>query len=458
MEAINRFVDGYNRQDYKEMRSTFSWIFRRIFSEKTLREIYGTQYRMFGPARLVNVRQKSERSSMLELGYGIDTSEHLNLGLVFTKKNKVIGLGSRNNEKYEFPLVVPPARTPAELERLTVRLDSLMQAKYKQGSFNGCVSVIENGQPIFEKCYGYADFKTRAPLNRQTVFELASVSKQFTAMGIMMLAEQGKLQYTDDVRQYIPGFPYKDVTIEHLLTHTGGLREYEEVMEKHWDRTRIAGNADVVAQISRYKLKRAFKPGTKHEYSNTGYVMLAVIIERISGLSYGAFLDKNIFQPLGMTHSRVYNTRRAGETIPNYAWGYVRQDKNYALPDSVADYNYVYYLDGITGDGTVNSTLEDLAKWEKGLRDNRLVSAETLKKAHSAYVLKDGTSVPYGYGWEVQTNPKFAPAVYHSGGWPGYSTFILHMNDRPTSVIVLSNNDYIFTARLTNRLARIVMK
>lgn len=125
-------------------------------------------------------------------------------------------------------------------------------------------------------------------------------------------------------------------------------------------------------------------------------------MERISGFSYHAFLDKQIFQPLGMTRTCVYNTRRKQDTIPNYAWGYVCHQAGYILPDSLVEYDYVRYLDAITGDGTVNSCLQDLAKWEKALRENRLVSAETLKKAHSARILPKGKVTHYGYGWEIQ--------------------------------------------------------
>jgi CubicO group peptidase (beta-lactamase class C family) len=189
-----------------------------------------------------------------------------------------------------------------------------------------------------------------------------------------------------------------------------------------------------------------FKPGTKWQYSNTGFVVLASIIEKISGKSYNDFLAKNIFQPLGMTHTFVYNTRRSTGKIPaNYALGFVFSDSlnRYILPDSLPKFDYVYYLDGIVGDGSVNSTTGDLLKWDRALYTTKLVSKPTLDEMLSPLVqmsLRDSTGF-YGFGVMVQTKTPKGKVISHTGGWPGYSTLIVRRVDIGETIIGLSNNE-----------------
>ena len=204
-------------------------------------------------------------------------------------------------------------------------------------------------------------------MNDSSVFELASVSKQFTAMGIMICKERDLLSYYDNIKKFFPDLPYDNITVRNLLTHTSGLPSYEDQFEKNWDHKKIAFNKDIIDMLERHDTL-FFKPGTKWKYSNTGYALLASIIEKVSGMSYNDFMAKNIFQPLGMTHTFIYNTRRTTGKIPaNYALGFVYSDslKQYILPDSLPKYDYVYYLDGIVGDGCVNSTTGDLFKWDR---------------------------------------------------------------------------------------------
>lgn len=188
------------------------------------------------------------------------------------------------------------------------------------------------------------------------------MSKQFTAIGILLLEKQGKLGLRDTLRKFFPELPYKNISLHQMLTHTSGLPEYEYAMKSKWDQKTIAFNKDLINFLSREKLPVNFKPGTRWEYCNTGYALLASIIEKVSGLSYANFMAQYVFARLGMNHTRVYNTRRSGERIENYAYGFVWSDslKRYILPDSLRDYNFVYYLDGIQGDGTINSTTREL--------------------------------------------------------------------------------------------------
>jgi CubicO group peptidase (beta-lactamase class C family) len=330
-------------------------------------------------------------------------------------------------------------------EKQDNRLDSIdkfMAGQAEYFKFNGNVLVAEKGKVIYQKSFGVRDFYTNTPLNDSSVFELASVSKQFTAMGILLLEKQGKLSVSDSLRKYFPELPYKKISIHHMLTHTSGLPDYEQAMVAKWDRKKIAFNSDMINFLATEKIPVNFQPGAKWEYSNTAYAILASIIEKVSGMTYKDFLAKNIFEPLDMKHTRVYNTRRSGERLENYAYGFVWSDslKQYALPDSLPGYDFVYYLDGIQGDGTVNSTTGDLLKWDRGLVNKTLIGEATLTKMIFPHALSDSTAkVYYGYGVSIGKN-ELGSFITHSGGWPGYVTYLARYTDDDRTIIILSNN------------------
>ena len=313
-------------------------------------------------------------------------------------------------------------------------------------SFNGNVLVTKGGKIIYRQALGYADYTSRRPLNDSTVFELASVSKQFTAIGIMICQEKGLLRYEDNIKRFFPNLPYDHITVRQLLTHTSGLPSYEDQMEKKWDRKKIAHNQNVLDLLITEKDSLLFQPGSKWMYSNTGYTLLASIIEQVSGLSYHDFMAKNIFQPLGMTHTFIYNTRRTTGKIPsNYALGFVYVDslKRYILPDSLPALDMVYYLDGIVGDGCVNSTTGDLFTWQKALFGNKLVSQSSKDLMLSPLVQQSSrdTTNFYGFGVGIQTHTPKGKVISHTGGWPGYRTLLAHRVDPDETIIILSNNE-----------------
>lgn len=325
-------------------------------------------------------------------------------------------------------------------------LKQFMTGQHDYYRFNGNVLVAKGGNIIYQQDLGYADFNSKRPLNDSSVFELASLSKQFTAMGIMILKEKKLLEYSDNVTKIFPGFPYPAITIRQLLTHTSGLPSYEDQFEKKWDRKKIAFNKDIIEMLQQQKDTLFFTPGRKWQYSNTGYAMLASIIEKVSGQSYNDFMAKNIFQPLGMTHTFIYNTRRSTGKIPaNYALGFVYSDslKRYILPDSLKKFDIVYYLDGIVGDGCVNSTTGDLFKWDRALYTNKLVSKPTLDEMLSPLVQTSprDTSTFYGFGVGVQPKTARGKVISHTGGWPGYTTLLVRRTDINETIIVLSNNE-----------------
>ncbi len=339
-----------------------------------------------------------------------------------------------------FPVAVIAQKDHAQL------LQQYMTGQNKYFQFNGNILVAEKGKPVYQQALGYADYNTKRMLNDNSVFELASVSKQFTAMGIMICKERGLLSYDDNIKKFFPNLPYDNITVRNLLTHTSGLPSYEDQFEKNWDRKKIAFNKDVVDMLEKLKDTLFFKPGSKWQYSNTGFALLASIIEKVSEMSYNDFMAKNIFQPLGMTHTYIYNTRRSTKKIPdNYALGYVYADslKRYILPDSLSKFDMVYYLDGIVGDGCVNSTTGDLFKWDRALYSNNLVSKAALDEMLSPLVRTsptDSTSY-YGFGVAVQPKSDKGKVISHSGGWPGYRTLIVRRTDIDETIIILSNNE-----------------
>jgi CubicO group peptidase (beta-lactamase class C family) len=229
-----------------------------------------------------------------------------------------------------------------------------------------------------------------------------------------------------------------------MLTHTSGLPDYEEAMAEKWDHNKIAFNEDMIAFLAKEKLPFSFAPGTKWEYSNTAFALLATIVEKVSGQTFREYMAHHIFKPLQMNHTRIYNTRRSSkDTIPNYAYGFVYDDslKKYLLPDSVADLKFVIYLDGIQGDGIVNSTTPDLLKWDRAVKNHTLLSETTQKEMLKKQALVDTAKQRYyGFGVFLEKS-ELGYVISHSGGWPGYTTSLSRNVDKDQTLIVLSNNN-----------------
>jgi CubicO group peptidase (beta-lactamase class C family) len=334
----------------------------------------------------------------------------------------------------------------------TKQFDSILNSLYTNKKINGNFLVAEKGKVIYSKSFGYADVSTKELIKENSVFELASCSKQFTAMAIMVLKEKGKLKLDDDLAKYIPELDfYKSVTIRNLLNHTGGLPDYMELMDTTFDKTKMAVNKDIIALLAKYKPKALFAPNTKYEYSNTGYALLASVIEKVSGESYADFLNKNIFAPLQMKNTLVYTRRYAPKKIKNYAYGYVYSDslKKYILPDDMLETKMVIWIDGIVGDGCVNSNVTDLLKWDRALYTTKLLSQTGMNELFEVATLNDSTKTNYGFGWAIDNHKEYGKIVNHSGGWPGYATFIeRHVSNDKTIIILQNHDDIVFPMNL----------
>lgn len=323
------------------------------------------------------------------------------------------------------------------------KLDSLFTLLHGQNQFNGEVFIAEKGDVIFNKGYGFASEESKKGINEKTVFELASCSKQFTGAAIILLKREGKLDYSDKLSKYIPELEFwKDITIYDLLRHTSGIPDFIFSMGEEWDASRIATNQDVITFFSVRKDSLDFKPKTRHRYSNTNYALLASIIERVSGKKYGEYLKDNIFKPLRMNATFVYNRRQNPEKrIENYAIGYAWAHDSFTkvtMDDPAFNEPLVYYLDGVEGAAKVNSCAEDIYKWVMALRNNTLLTQKEFDEMTEITRTSTGKEIPYGFGLDVRKGEdKFS--FGHTGSWDGYTTFIYHDAIKDRTIIILQN-------------------
>ena len=321
------------------------------------------------------------------------------------------------------------------------RIDSLFSSLSESNIFNGNVLLAEKGKIIYEKSFGYANETTKEKLNSNTVFELASVSKPITAMAIMILREEKKLKLDDKMIKFLPELDaYPDVTIKNLLNHTSGLPDYMFVMDTIWDKRKTATNNDVISILKKYRPKSLFKPNTQEAYCNTGYVLLASIIERVSGQTYAEFMKKAIFEPLGMDRTFIDHKRAYSREIENYAQGYLYVKNEYILPEKFPRTEFVKWLDDIVGDGSVNSTILDLYKFDRALNTNQLISQKSMKEVFEKGLLTNGALTKNTLGWRVLSTKPFGKIARKSGAWPGYNTYMERNIDTDKTIIILQNH------------------
>lgn len=317
-------------------------------------------------------------------------------------------------------------------EDLINGVDSIVDRYRQHYHFSGQVLVNYKGYRVFQENVGYSNPKKRTSIDSNKAYQLASVSKQFTAMATMMLAESNELSYDDRVVKYFPSFPYRDITLRHLLNHTSGLPNYMWLIEKKYSDTSQAYNDDVIDLLAEYELYLNFKPGTRFSYSNTGYVILASIVEKASGKRFDIFLKDRIFEPLNMNNSFVFS-KALNKLYPSKVEGY-RGNGHYYRPVPYNEH------DGIVGDKGVYSTAEDLYKWDQALYNNKLIPKHEKEEAFQRATLKNGNQVDYGYGFrlEEQNGKK---VVYHNGLWNGFRTSVKRHVEDTFTVIALNNTD-----------------
>jgi CubicO group peptidase (beta-lactamase class C family) len=317
--------------------------------------------------------------------------------------------------------------------------EALSSAESK--GFSGVLLLAVDGKVVLEKSTGFRSFEQKIPLQTTDVFEMASVSKQFTAMMVMKCAEKGLLTYDDELTDYLD-IPYPGITIRQLLTHTNGLPDYQAVMDKHWDKSKVADNAAILEYLRKYQPPMLAQPGEKYEYSNTAYVFLASIVEKVTGRDFIELSREWIFNPLGMGHTDI-RTLEEKAKVPNFAAGHLK-DKNgdYINANKFHSSDYTVWLGNRKGPGRVSSSAQDLLIWDQALYAGTLVSKETLDLAFSPQPLNDGSLSDYGFGWDLSEDPDFGKIVSHTGDNPGYKTLIMRFVDQNKTLILLNNNTH----------------
>lgn len=310
-------------------------------------------------------------------------------------------------------------------------IDDYFQSKYENNKFNGVVLFANCGDPFFKKSYGVTNFKSKDSLTLSSSFQLASVSKPLTSLAILQLYDQGLIKFTDDVRKYIPELPYEGITIDMLLTHKSGLFNYMYFCDRFWDSwTTPISNEETISLICKEKPDVWFYPGKKYNYSNTGYLLLASIVERISGVSFIEYMEKNIFKPSEMDDTHIFDACLSPSVKKEGVIGY-RPNKREAENS---------YLDGVVGDKGVYSNVLDLFKLDQVLYTNTLVKQSTLKIAYTAKHKKLHIDDNYGYGWRIDSSDSNAKVVYHAGWWKGFRTHFIRILPNQATIIVLSNH------------------
>lgn len=330
----------------------------------------------------------------------------------------------------------------------TTKIDKLF-AQWDKTDSPGCaLAVIKDGQTIYRRGYGMANLDSGIPITFQTVFNVGSISKQFTAMSIILLARQGRLSLDDDIRKYLPEMPrYRvAITIRQLIYHTSGIREYSHLMQLKGIRFQDASDEEVFKIIARQK-ELNFKPGDQYLYSNSGYFLLAQIVKRASGKSLREYSEENVFMPLGMVNTRFHDDPT--EVIRNRATGYAaRRDGGFAVETTRSAH---------VGDGGLLTTIEDLSKWDTIYSQNKLSGGQDLVTQFlTPGTLNSGKKIDYAFGLDVETY-RGLKAFSHGGTYNGFSADMIRFQDQRLTVVCLCNLFNIESARLTRNVADIYL-
>jgi len=326
------------------------------------------------------------------------------------------------------------------------RIDSLFANFAHPNAPGASVMVIHHGKPVFAKGYGLANLDTKTPCTTNTNFRLASVTKQFTAMAVMMLVERKQLTLDEPLGAFFPEFPAygKSITVRQLLTHTSGLVDYEAAIP---DGTTIPVLDRDVLRILLKQDRTYFPPGAQYRYSNSAYALLALIVEVRSGQPFARFLQARIFEPLKMTNTLAYEPGLS--VVPNRAFGHTLKSNVWQRTDQSL-------TSSVLGDGGVYSSVADLFKWDQALYKSKLVSEPMLRVAFSPMTPTDKPGRSYGFGWYV-TEYRGLKEIYHSGDTIGFRTRIVRIPERKFTVIILANRADAKLDELPHRIADLIL-
>ncbi len=343
----------------------------------------------------------------------------------------------------ETEIIAPPRISDDEIFFIQDTITRYLLAQ----SYNGSVLVARNGQVLLSRSFGFADFRDHTPLHQDTPFQLASITKTFTAAAVLMLQNDNKLLIDDDVTTYIPEFPWPEITIRQLLNHTAGLQNYMWMVERYWNKPEKPDNEDMLQLFVKYPRGLNFRPGTRFGYSNTGYAFLGLLIERVSGKSYAEFMQQHLFEPLDLKHTFVYNPHCSIPMTNNRAYGFRRWGwRHIVIPD--VDH------DGVMGDKGIYSNIHDLYKWDRAITNGKLLPDSIWQEAFEYTRLHNNRTARYGLGWRLQSYLD-NHVVHHPGRWNGFRTSFKRFIDDDVTLILLTNNSRDIT-HMINRIQSIV--
>jgi CubicO group peptidase (beta-lactamase class C family) len=309
--------------------------------------------------------------------------------------------------------------------------------------FNGSILVARKGNVVFEDYRGYVNpVVKKDPLSAKSSFHIASVSKTFTAMAVLKLWEEGKLDINDTLSKFFLDFPYEGVTVKMLLNHRSGLPNYVHYLEKYkWDKRQVVTNADVLNSLYVMRPPLQFNTGKRFTYCNTNYALLALIIESVTGMPYKTYLEHVFFKPLQMNDTYVFTPEDESRSIPSFEWNNRKYDFE--------------YLDAVYGDKNIYSTVQDLLKWDQALYPGRLFSQRTLDSAFAPYSFERPGVRNYGLGWRMTFEENGKKILYHNGWWHGNNAVFIRLLDEEMTIIVLGNkyNRRVYqTRKICNQL------
>ena len=332
-------------------------------------------------------------------------------------------------------------------------LENLAREAYEKGSFNGAWLYAENGEIVSKGALGFRDAEDKLPMTEDSIFEIASVTKMFTGTAVMLLVREGKLSLDEEYTELFPEYPYKGVTIRHLLTHTSGMPDFDvedlvgPVLEKE---NRIPANSEIIRLIRETGEEPVCAPGEAFEYSDVNYMLLANAVEKASGMKFEDFMKKNVFEPAGMKDSGIYHTRRDGRPSDRFTRNMVLEDDGSYVPSDVSELTakYVVGSDGMNGCDYLYTTIFDMLAWDKALREEKVLTLEEQRIMYAPMPLNNGgiagvdDDEGYGFGWEFHTEPGLGLIVSHSGGMPGLGTWFERFVDADRVIVFMSCRDF----------------
>ena len=314
----------------------------------------------------------------------------------------------------------------AEADRCRRIAEDFYDSSLKRTGFNGGMLVAKKGQVVFEQYNGFGHLRGKDSITANTPFHIASTTKTFTAMAVLKLAEEGKLNINDSLQKFFPGFPYEGMTVKILLNQRSGLPNYAYYLEKiNWDDNIKVTNEDVLQTLIEHKPDLQNGVNRRFNYSNTNFVLLALIIERVSGKSYADYLQETFFTPLQMTSTKVFNRNDSATVTPSYMWNGVQEAFT--------------YLDLTYGDKNIYSTVKDLLKWDQALYSNKLFKQSTLDSAFQPYSFEKPGIHNYGLGWRMYTLANNNKIIYHNGWWHGNNSTFYRVLPDSLTIIILGN-------------------